>query len=242
MIEKLMTVSRVTEIDAVSMRMIGAYKTTTLSTDSHLGSLFASLETSSGSLTSAINRSKAESNLEAKDEVRDTQVRAFFYLIQGFLHHPDTTISTAAQTVDKVFQKYGVSVTGENYATESSLLASLLEDLSKPKLQNAIALLSGCTEVLAALETAQNEFEAARVAYEQEKAEEGNQLNASAIKREVLGIINDKIVVYLRAMETVDAETYGAFARTIAIIISENNEVVKKRRKKTEEEPADSID
>jgi hypothetical protein len=40
--------------------------------------------------------------------------------------------------------------------------------------------------------------------------------------------------VYLRAMEVVDVETYGAFARTIATIIAENNEVVKKRRKKEE--------
>ena len=45
-------------------------------------------------------------------------------------------------------------------------------------------------------------------------------------------IINDKLVVYLRAMIQVDESTYGDFTRTIAEIIDDNNEVVKKRRKK----------
>ena len=45
MIEKLMTNSRVTEVDAASMRMVGAYKATTLSSDPHLAGMFTALET-----------------------------------------------------------------------------------------------------------------------------------------------------------------------------------------------------
>ncbi len=48
----------------------------------------------------------------------------------------------------------------------------------------------------------------------------------------MLALINDKIVVSLRAMEVVDEPAYGAFARTIA----DNNEVVKKRRGKENDE------
>lgn len=239
MIEKLSSVSRVTEVDAASMRMIGAYKTTGLSTDPHLGAMFASLESQSAALTSAIKRSKAESELELKDEVRDRQVRALFYLVQGYLHHPDATIKAAAQTVDNIFEKYGLSITGESYASESSLIASLLGDLSKQKTTDAIALLPGCADVIIVLQNAQTEFETARIAYEQEKAEESTLLNATKIKAGVLGIINEKIVVYLRAMELVDEPVYGAFARTIAMIIADNNEVVKKRKKQAEPEPVE---
>ncbi|MCK3685070.1 DUF6261 family protein [Maribellus sp. YY47] len=235
MIEKLLSVSRVTEVDAASMRMIGAYKNTSLNTDLHLSAMFTALETSSALLTAAINRSKAESDLEVKDEARDQQVRALYYLIQGYLHHPDAAIKAAAQTVNAVFEKYGVAITGESYATESSLIASLLIDLSKQKQQDAIALLPGCADVLSALQTTDDEFEAARIVYEQEKAQESTQLNATKIKAEVLALINEKIVVYLRAMEIVDEPAYGAFARTVAVIIAENNEVVKKRGKKEEE-------
>jgi hypothetical protein len=57
------------------------------------------------------------------------------------------------------------------------------------------------------------------------------------VKKEVLGIINDKIVVYLRAMEQVDPATYGAFTSTCAQMIADNNEQVKKRNKKPEPAP-----
>lgn len=87
MIDKIMTTSRVTEIDAASMRMLGAYQTTSMSSDQHLSAMFSTLESLSASLTSAINRGKSESDLEEKDEARDTQLRALYYLIMGFLHH-----------------------------------------------------------------------------------------------------------------------------------------------------------
>ncbi|HPF51431.1 MAG TPA: DUF6261 family protein [Draconibacterium sp.] len=234
MIPYLMSKSRVTEIDAASMRLVGAYKNTSLNTDPHLNTMFTDLENRSAALTAAINRSKAESELELKDEARDQQVRALYYLVQGYLHHPDAAIKTAAGTVDKVFGKYGLQIVGESYSTESSMITSLLDDLSKQKQVAAIALLPGCAEVIVALQSAQNDFEAARIVYEQEKAEESTQLNATEVKKEVLALINDKIVIYMRAMEVVDEPAYGALARTIATIIAENNEVVKKRSKKEE--------
>ncbi|MFV0590517.1 MAG: DUF6261 family protein [Draconibacterium sp.] len=232
MIEKLMTTSRVTEVDAASMRIIGAYETTTLSSDPHLAGMFTELKNLSAALTAAINQSKAESDLELKDEARDQQVRGLYYLVQGYLYNPDATIQTAAQTVDHIFEKYGLRIIGESYATESSLIASLLDDLSKQKPAGAIAQLPGCTDVITALQTAQSAFEAARIAYEQEKAEESTRLNATQVKAGVVALLNEKILIYLRAMEIVDGEAYGAFARTIATIIAENNETVKKRLKK----------
>ena len=234
MIEKLIAKSRTTEVDAASIRIIGAYKNTGLSSDAHLVKIFSKLESKSAILTSAINRMKAESELEEKDEVRDDKVRAIHYLLMGLLHHPDPTIKAAAGEVENVFDNYGLSIVGENYATESSLIASLLGDLSKQKLQAAIAALSGCAELIAALQTAQTDFEQTRITYEEEKAKEGTQENATAIKKEILVIINDNLVVYMRAMIQVNEPTYGNFARTVAQIIADNNEMVKKRRKKPE--------
>jgi hypothetical protein len=48
--------------------------------------------------------------------------------------------------------------------------------------------------------------------------------------------VNGKVVVYLHAMESVDETGYGAFAKTVAEITSDNNEAVKKRDKKPGEE------
>src|SRR5680860_8806 len=115
MIEKLMTNSRTTEVDAVSLRTIGAYKNTSLSSDAHLASIFTGLETESARLTAAIKRSKAESELEVKDEVRDDKVRAIHYLLMGLLHHPEPAIQNAAEEVENVFGNYGLSILGESY-------------------------------------------------------------------------------------------------------------------------------
>lgn len=234
MIEKLIYQSRTTEVDAVSDRMIGAYQKSGLDSDTHLAEIFTGLGDASARLKAAVKRTKAESELEQKDEIRDDKVRALFYLVNGFVYHPDPNVKSAALKIKKVMDKYGLSMAEENYSTESSLVSSLLGDLSDPSLQASVAALSGCIGLITALQTSQTDFEQTRIAWEAEKAKEGTQGNATGIKKEVLEIVNDKLVVYLRAMEQVDEETYGAFTRTISQIISDNNDVVKKRRKKPE--------
>ena len=233
MIEKLMTNSRVTEVSAVAVRAIGAYNNTGLGTDTHLAGIFASISDASSKLTQAINRSKAGSILEEKDEVRDQQFRGLFYLVQGFLHHPTPAVQEAAVLVNEALGRYGLSVVSESYATESSLISSLLADLSGTGLQAAIAALPGCVDMVSGLQSAQAEFETARIAYEEEKGEESTPDNATAIKKEVVKLINGQLVVYLRAMVQVDEATYGGFSRTLAEIIDDNNEVVRKRSKST---------
>ncbi len=143
----------------------------------------------------------------------------------------------AAQQLMEVFSKYGLVITGESYATESSLITSMLLDFAKPEYADAIATLSGCADLIAQLQIAQTDFEQARIAYETEKAKEGMVENATLVKKEVLTILNDKIVVYLRGMEQAIPETFGVFVGTVAEIIAENNEQVKKRQQKPEDKP-----
>jgi len=157
-------------------------------------------------------------------------------LVQGFSHHPTKTIKEAALLLLDLFDNYGLAMVGESYSTESSLVSSLLLDLAKPKFQQAIALLSGCAELIAELQVAQTDFEQARITYETEKAKEGMVENASLVKKEVVDILNNKIVVYLRAMEQVNPATFGVFTNICAQIIADNNEQVKKRKGKPEPE------
>lgn len=236
MIEKLIAKSRVTEVNDVATRMSGAFKDSGIS-DAYLVTTFTSLDAANLKLSLAIKRSKAESDLEEKDEVRDNDVRAVYYLINGFLYHPTKKMKEAAQQLMEVFGKYGLAVTGDSYATESSLVGSMLLDYAKPEYADAIATLSGCTDLIAALQTAQTDFEQARIAYETEKAKEGMVDNATLVKNEVVTILNDKIVVYLRAMEQVNPATFGVYANTCAQIIADNNEQVKKRQQKPEVTP-----
>lgn len=231
---RLMSVSRTTEVNAVAGRIIAEYEKDDWTSDTHLTGIFNLLKQSNTLLTSSINRIKAESDLEQKDEIRDDKIRSVYYLILGFTHHPDLTIKTAAEEVNSVFEHYGVDIVGKSYAIETSLIQSLLVEFANPDLQPSISALPGLNQLITSLTTAQNEFEAASILYEEEKAAEGTKENASQIKKEVVVIINDKLVIYLRAMIQVDETKYGKLTRTIAQLINDNNEIVKKRKKKPE--------
>ncbi|MFW5755912.1 MAG: DUF6261 family protein [Tangfeifania sp.] len=236
MIEKLLTNSRVTEIDAATRRIISAFEKNGPGSDPHLAGIFSELKPLSASLNAAIRQSKAESNLDAYDVDRDDELRGLHYLILGYLHNPDPVISEAAKKVAKVFNKYGVGIATESYATQSSLVNSMLEDLTRPELQEPIAAMPGCAKRIASLQAAQTKFETARVDYETEKANDATRETATAIKKSVLKIINDKLVVFLRAMVQVDEATYSKFGRIVGEIIDENNETVRRRQK--EPDPA----
>lgn len=230
-ISKLRAACRTTEIDAVSDRLVIEFDKGDWSSDTTLTSIFADLKIASDKITAAINRIKAESILEEKDEQRDSIIKSINYLVFGFVHHPDSAISNAAKAVSEVFDNYGLRIIGESYATESSLIESLLLDFANADLLPSIGAVPGLTELIANLRTAQTEFEEAKVEFESEKAKEGNQVTASEIKVDILDIINNRLIVYLRAMVMVNEAVYGSFSQTIAQIIDDMNMIVKKRIK-----------
>lgn len=55
------------------------------------------------------------------------------------------------------------------------------------------------------------------------KAQEGLTKCATDIKKDVVRIINEKIVVYFNAMQQVSNEFYGELSQTRAQIINDNN-------------------
>lgn len=239
MIPFLSARSRNTEVDGTAGRIISAYQNTPLNTDPNLEKIFSPLQNYSQKLTEAINRLKEKSTQQTNDEARDEKITGFYYLLVSFSHHPDESIRTAALNLLGIFENYGLEMKDESYTTESALVNSLLNDYSKPKQQADVALVPQCAEYIAALQTAQTNFEQNRVAYEEARAEEGTLENATAIKKEVVAIVNKQLVPYLSVMSQLDDATYGDFSRIVEEIISENNEVVKRRRKT--EEPEETV-
>jgi hypothetical protein len=206
------------------------------SEETNLTNIFGDLQPENTKLEEAINREKAISDLDEKDENRDQKVQALYYLIMGYLHNPETTVKSAAEAVDKVFSRYGVEIIQDSYSTESGLISSMITDLSAEELQPSIEALPGLSRAISELQTAQTGFENARLAYEKEAAKDANEETATNVKKEVVKIINERLVVYLRAMVSIDETKYGELTITIGKIIADNNEEVKKRRKKTESE------
>ncbi len=233
-LNKLISYSRVTEVFSAANRMILDFDNGEWSTETNLTNIFTDLKPANEKLEAAMNREKAVSDLEEKDEVRDEKFRALYYSIKGYVHNPSAEIKTAAQALEKVLNRYGLEIVDDSYSTESGMINSLLVDLAAEDLQPSIAALPGISQAISELQTAQTEFETARLAYEKEAAQYTSEENASKLKKDVVYIINDRLVVYLRAMVTIDVTKYGEFTNTIGKIIDDNNEEVKKRRKKTE--------
>jgi hypothetical protein len=239
MISNLLMKSRVTEVDNSFTRINGAYQNTTLNSDPNLMKIFGPLQEKSTLLAGAIRRLKTQSAQQPNDEVRDEKIDALYYLLLSFSHHPDEAVRNAALRLLEIFGQYGLEMKDESYATESSLVNSLVNDYANRDREADIALVPQCAEYIAALKAAQANFDGNRVAFEEARAEEGTLENASALKKAMVVLINNQLVPYLNVMAQLDEPAYGAFARTVAEIIAENNEVVKKRRQneEPEEEP-----
>jgi len=229
-IQNLIANSRTTEVAGVTTQITQAYNATTLNTDSNMEHIFGEVNPLLALLNAAIRRIKEKSEAKAYDEIRDDRIDALDYLLLSFSHHPTEEIRNAALYLLDIFSNYGLEIKSESLTRESSLITSLLADFAKPKAVSNIALIPQCDTYVAALQTAQDNFEANRLSFEEAQAEEGTLENATALKKQMVELINKKLVPYLNVMEQIDDATYGPYARTVAEIIATNNEVVKKRR------------
>ena len=235
MISTLLTGSKVTEIDGISTQIIQGYDGTTLNTDPNMVVIFDELKPLSQLFTAAIRRMKEKSEAQTLDEAREEKIDGWYYLLLAFSHHPTPRIRNAALALLDIFDNYGMEIKSESYTAESSLLNSMLSDYSASKAQANVDIIPQGDVYLGALQEAQTNFENNRLSFEEAQAEEGTLENASALKKQVVDVINKKLVSYLNVMAGINDATYGLYARTVAQIIATNNEVVRKRRSSGDE-------
>lgn len=164
------------------------------------------------------------------------------YILVSAVHHPDAAVQTSCENLNTIFSKYGLKMMHTSYATESALIDSMLQDLTATDLQADITAVSGCAAIIAELQTTQDDFKTAHFSWEEKKAQEELSMCATDVKKEVVSTINEKIVLYLNAMQQVNHKVYGELAQTIEQIINDNNEAVKTRSRKEDMEPELSID
>lgn len=221
--------SRVSEVSAISGRISDGYHKD-LEGDVVLDPIFNEIDPVNQSTIAAIKRIKAESKLQQLDELRDTAHHALFHFVLGLSLCDMETIRNAASLLMTILHKYGLSVTRENYDEKSSDLDSMLLELKKPNILAAIALIDNCALLIASLQSKQDTFKAERLAFQHERANESQQMNATSLKSTLLKLINKKLIPVLNGLQVSNAAKYGDFAATVAKIISTNNETVKQRR------------
>lgn len=231
--KKVNAVLRVTEADSLSVSLVGLFEEHAgLSDDSFLASLFAEIKACSANLTTAIKRTKVSSSLDEADSVRDEAVRSLGNALSGYASLPIASKKYAAEKLLEVYKKYGKNIVSANYASESSLIESLLEDLGSEELRACIEALDGVPEIIQNLRDAESAFKTANADYVRASAISSEQESAYAIKKSLLVLINDKLLPYLSTMFMVNAEKYASFIKQVEIEISRTNETTSKHAKK----------
>ena len=230
-VTKVINNVRTTELDALSDTMEREYAAacgdgaTAVAKDAVLKAQFAQLADLSARNTTAIKQDAVVSTLDEADSRRDSATRDLFTLAGGYTASPFEEVKAAANGVCAVLDKYGRGMTAKNYADQTALTESLLEDLGAEKTAAQIKSLSGVAELVAQLREAQDAFAAAHDGYIKAKAGKGE--SASSLKKPLVALINDSIVPYLNIVAAMDG--YADFVAAVAGNIKTTNDTVSRR-------------
>jgi hypothetical protein len=221
--------SRITEVDSVAKKIYATYQTSGLTEDAHLSKMMGELGENSVEMTGAIGAIDTESNLDDSDSNRDVADRTLFNFVKGQCSHPSKVVRENAESVWDVIDSFGVGINSESYNIQTSLEDSMLEKLADPKIVESIEKVPGVDTLISAVKTTSSAFAKAHIEFEKAKAASTQKVSATEIKKQILPLINYKILVYLRAMALVDEPTFGEFNRVVGQIIDDSNRNVRNR-------------
>ena len=234
---KLNTSVKVTELGDTALRLVKAFKAVVaVQNDAFLTKTFAEIEKQATVMTSAVKSDQALSKLEEADAQRDQAIRVLDKLLKGYENIPLENLKTHAKKLAEIFKKYGVKITGENYASQSTLINSLLGDFSATELKPSIEALAGVKEALAEIQTKQDAFAVIRSDYEKAQVSQKEKSSATSLRKPLLELINKKVVPYLVAMSIAQPELFKNLTAEASEIITSTNEAIKARSKKEKKE------
>lgn len=230
--KKLRSQVRNAEVDGLSDTLIRVFRADEgAQTDAFLVSVMAELETLSAGITSAILQDRTLSRLDEADSARDEAFHTLGTVLAAYAVIPIPGKRELAAPLKAVHDKYAkAGITGANYASQSSLTESLLEDLADPALAAGIAGLEGVAESVALIREAQDEFNRANDEYVRANATKAQA--ASSYNKPIVSLVNDRLVPYLSAMRIAGNAVCEGFAAAVEAEIERTNASVSARRTK----------
>ena len=150
--------------------------------------------------------------------------------IDGYKKLPIQKKAEAAKKVSPCLDKYR-GISRLDFATESTQIASLLEDLAMSEIAEALGELDGVGEIVEALKEAEKNFLAEEKALTIGKTEGGK--TASELRKQLLSTVNDKLIPYLNVAVLIDEAVYGEIVKKVSLEVNEANSKIAQRAKKT---------
>lgn len=175
----------------------------------------------SNDFTKAYEFIKYESDLEDFDTKRDPLVKSFFGILSGFAHYFDENILNAYLVVKEATKELKSSMTDIAFGDESIQINQLLTICEEQKVRDAIAKLNPLTDVLNRLKQAQQDFDNAYQIWGEAKGRDIK--SASKVKKDVINVLNKKLIPYLNVAVLVDAQKYQDITGTIESFIRKAN-------------------
>ncbi|WP_282036740.1 DUF6261 family protein [Saccharicrinis aurantiacus] len=232
MIKKVMTTVRNADIHALSTKIVAAVSSDILESDAHLGTITTEMDTKNSLLLTAINKDKMHSSLEELDDERDQAFKSILQLTEGYKHYPDATIAAAALEIGALNNKYKNDILGSSYNSQNTYSESYSEDMTKPKYANAMAQLPGVLPLFESFNTKQQAFASSQNTLQMARVNEDEMPAATEIKKELIKIINGKLVVYLQFLQKMATPEYAEVCTAIELLIDAENTKIKQRSSK----------
>lgn len=233
--KKLSYALRTTQIDDTSDRLLEHFnnETDTVKEDAFLKPLFGEIQTVSDDITQAIKKDIVLSQMEEADAEVENAFRMVTKVIKGYEAMPLEELSTAGKALFAVLSKYKLEILRLPYGDQSSNIEAFLMDISAPELKPHIDALPGVAESIASVRTAQTDFVKRRVAYENAISNSGTP-SATHYKKQLLNLINGRLIPYLEAMVMANPDVYGNFYNNVEAAIEKTNSALRTGGKETE--------
>lgn len=230
--KKINSNMRVAELDTLSDVLVRLYKDSSaaenaVSKDANLAGIMAEIEKLSADITTAIKSDRVSSTLDEADIARDEIIRNLGDALTGYAAIPVADKKAAARNLLAVFSKYGKQITQKNFAEESSLIESMIEDFGAENLSSDVAALDGMKDLLESLRSAQDRFNKANDDFTNASVNKGE--SATSVKKSLISALNDKFVPYLSAVAPL--ADYKDFASKCEAEITKANATVSNRGK-----------
>lgn len=203
--------------------------------DEFLASIYPLLQRENDNLSMALGQvrgSKFTSLLAERDSLRDRLFMGFRYYITAFTFHPDEKIANAAQFLENLVEKRGVTLYNLGYTEETSQLNGLLNDLKSPDAQAALVLIQDNYWVTT-LTNAQQEFEA--LYQEKVETEAIQDLPKLTTSKNNVAHYLSRLLQYIDTNRELNPEKYQSVADKIDEVITDVMTIARARKTKQNE-------
>jgi len=227
--KKISSKSNISEIASVGVGIINLNNKGGITEDSYFTITYEKLSARTEALIKKIKAGWAASDLQAKDELRDLDIRAIFYEVEAKCIRRESPAQKRALKVKDVLDRYGMNMIAESFSKETIDVKALLSDLNADGLVADRSAIHDLNGLVRNLEDSQAAFDSSFATNLEDRMEHDKSKSATFIANELRNIINTEFCPYVAAMGQANADKFKVFAALLSKLIERNNTEVRDR-------------